>query len=191
MCHIYSAWSSFLGQWINIYHFFSLFVCLWFYVPFEKFSFTWRLHHLRWRSSKFDLFSALIVNKQRGILACHISCDAGHSFKMIIFGDPWHVHVLPSAWQRSCHYLFYRLRSVTTGDRTPISRMRGKRSTTEPDNIFYKTLQHLVMFTFWLKYSRYGVKHYAINILNIFSPGSRTENKSLLTTGTAATLFYV
>ena len=36
--------------------------------------------------------------------------------------------------QWSCHYmyLFIRYRSVATGDWTPISSMRGKRSTTEP-----------------------------------------------------------
>ena len=38
---------------------------------------------------------------------------------MVISEDPWHSHLLPSIWQSSCHYLFLRLRSVATGDRTP------------------------------------------------------------------------
>ena len=29
-----------------------------------------------------------------------------HQFRMVIFEDPWHSHLLPSVWQWSCHYLF-------------------------------------------------------------------------------------
>ena len=60
-----------------------------------------------------------------GSLTCHTYCDTGLPFKMVISEDPWHSHLLPSVWRWSCHYLFLRLRSVATGDRTPISRMRG------------------------------------------------------------------
>ena len=60
-----------------------------------------------------------------GSLMCHTHCDTG------ISEDPWHSHLLPNVWQWSCHYLFLRLRSVATGDRTPISRMRGERSTSK------------------------------------------------------------
>ena len=31
----------------------------------------------------------------------------------------WHACLLPNVWQWSCHYMFQRLRSVTTGIRTP------------------------------------------------------------------------
>ena len=51
---------------------------------------------------------------------------------MVISEDPWHSHLLPSVWQWSCHYLCLRLRSVATGDRTPISCTRGERSTSTP-----------------------------------------------------------
>ena len=53
----------------------------------------------------------------------------GHPFIMVISEDPWHSHLLLSFWQWSCHYLFLRLRSVATGDRTLMSRTRGERST--------------------------------------------------------------
>ena len=65
-------------------------------------------------------------------LACHTHCDNGHPFIMVISEDPWHSHLLPSYWQLSCHYLFLRLRSVATGDRTPTSRTRGERSNSTP-----------------------------------------------------------
>ena len=39
-----------------------------------------------------------------GSLACHNFCDTGHPFIMVISEDPWHSHLLPSAWHRSCHY---------------------------------------------------------------------------------------
>ena len=50
-------------------------------------------------------------------LACHTCFDTGHPFIMLISRDPSHFHLLPSVCRRSCHYLFLRLRSVSTGDR--------------------------------------------------------------------------
>ena len=67
-----------------------------------------------------------------GSLTCHIHCDTGLPFIMVISEDPWHSHLLPSVWQWSCHTLFLRLRSVATGDRTQLSRMRGERTTSTP-----------------------------------------------------------
>ena len=46
-----------------------------------------------------------------GSLMCHTHCDTGLPFIMVISEDPWHLHLLPSIWQWSCHYLFLRLRS--------------------------------------------------------------------------------
>ena len=43
---------------------------------------------------------------------------------------------VPSFWQWSGHYLFLPLRTVATGNRTQISRMRGKRSTSTPPRRF-------------------------------------------------------
>ena len=67
-----------------------------------------------------------------GSLTYHTYCDTGLPFIMGIYEDPCHSHLLPSVWEWSCHYLFVRLRSVATGDRTPNSRMRGERSTSTP-----------------------------------------------------------
>ena len=60
--------------------------------------------------------------------------SSGGPFIIVISEDPWHSHLLPSVWQCSCMSLpvFLRLRSVATEDRTPISRMRGARSTSKP-----------------------------------------------------------
>ena len=44
----------------------NLFVCLEFFVPFEKFSLIWKGHHCRWRAANFDLCSALLAIEQSG-----------------------------------------------------------------------------------------------------------------------------
>ena len=54
-----------------------------------------------------------------GFLACHTHCDTGHPYFMVISEDPRHLHLFPSVWQWSCHYLFLRLRIVAAGIRTP------------------------------------------------------------------------
>ena len=54
-----------------------------------------------------------------GSLACLTYCDMGHPFIMVISLDAWHSHLLPSVWQWSCHYLYWRLRYVAAGIRTP------------------------------------------------------------------------
>ena len=69
---------------------------------------------------------------REGSLTCHNCCDTGLPFIMVISEDPWHSHMLPSVWQWSWHKLFLWLRSVATGDLTPISRIRGERSTSTP-----------------------------------------------------------
>ena len=103
-------------------------------VPLENFSLIWRRHHyiagevlqsLTYAQRSWPLSS-------EGSLACQTYCDTGHPFIMVIFEDPWHSHLLPNVWQWSCHYLLFRLRSVATGGRTPISRTRGEPSTSTP-----------------------------------------------------------
>ena len=85
------------------------FVCLEFNVLLIIFSFIWRSHHYRWWASNFDLYSYPL--RSEGYLACHTYCDTGHPFIMVISEDPWH-SLLQSVWQRSCHYMFLRLKSV-------------------------------------------------------------------------------
>ena len=36
-----------------------------------------------------------------GSFTCHTYCDTGLPFIMVISEDPWHSHLLPSAWQMS------------------------------------------------------------------------------------------
>ena len=56
-----------------------------------------------------------------GCLACHTYCNTGHPFIIAISEDPWHLHLLPSIWQWSYHYLFIQLRSVAAGIRVVLS----------------------------------------------------------------------
>ena len=65
-------------------------------------------------------------------LTCHIYCDMGLPFIMVISKDPWHSHLMLSVWQWSCNYLFLQLNSVATEDWTPIYSMRGERFTSRP-----------------------------------------------------------
>ena len=48
----------------------------------------------------------LLPLSSEGSLARHTYCDTGYPFIMVISEDPWHSHLMPSVWQRSCHYLF-------------------------------------------------------------------------------------
>ena len=98
---------------------FISFVCLVFFVLLENFSLIWIRHHYRWKAANFELCSALIAIRSKGSLARHTYCDTGHLFIMVIFEEPWHSHLLPSALQWSCRYLFSR--PVATGTRTPFS----------------------------------------------------------------------
>ena len=104
-----------------------LFVCLQFFIPLENFSLIRRRHHCQWGVANFDLCSALMAIEQWRFLNVPHLLRPGLPYIMIISEDPWHSQLLPSVWQWNCHYLFLRHRSVTTGDRTLISRMRGER----------------------------------------------------------------
>ena len=73
-----------------------------------------------------------------GSLACHIYCNIGYPFVMVISEDPCHSNLLPSVYQWSCQYLFIRLRYVADGIRThnlPLAR-RTLWSTASPQRFF-------------------------------------------------------
>ena len=78
-----------------------------FYVPLERFSLIWRHHHCRWMAANFDLYKTLMAIEQWGFLSVPHLLWHGHPFKIVIFEDLWHLHLLPSVWQWSCHYLFF------------------------------------------------------------------------------------
>ena len=103
-----------------------LFVCLGFIVPLENFSLTWRRHHCRWRAANFDLCSAPMPIEQWGFFSVpHLLCHR-HPAIMVISKDPWHshLHVLPSVWQWSCHYLSLDWGPSRLGFEHPITLVR-------------------------------------------------------------------
>ena len=113
-----------------------MFICLFFICGFSSHS---GIFHLYWDVTITGEGLQILTNARHswplsseGSLTCHSYCDTGLPCIMVISEDPWHSPLLPSVWQWSCHYLFLRLRSFATGDRTPISRMRGERSTSTP-----------------------------------------------------------
>ena len=103
-----------------------------FFVPLENFLLIWRRHHCRWRAACFNLCSAPMAIEQWGFFSVPHLLEHGLPFLIVTSEDPWHSHLLRSVWQWSCHYLFLRLWSVATGDRTLISSTRGERSTSTP-----------------------------------------------------------
>ena len=105
-----------------------------------------------------------------GALTCHTHCDTGLPFIMVFSEDPLHSHLLLNVWQWNSHYLFLRLRSVATGDRTPMSRMRGERSTSMPPRRFKPVLNNqlaciIITLTRWAIWS---IWHLIGIVLNIF-----------------------
>ena len=110
-----------------------LIVCLGFSSYSRFFSHRWRLHHYRWillQTLTYARDSWPLSNEDS--LTWHIYCDMVQPFIMVIFEDPWHLHLKPGFWQWSCRYLFEWLVFVLTSNRsnrTPISRMRGECST--------------------------------------------------------------
>ena len=119
---------------------YTAFVCLFVYLefikPLENFSLIWRRHHCRWRAEILTYLRHSWPLSSEGSLTCHTHWDTGLPFIMVISEHPWHSHLLLSVWQCSYHYLFLRLGSVATRDRTPISRMRGERPTFLPPRRF-------------------------------------------------------
>ena len=122
VAHLVSSWKC--KSWSYQYHilyslhvFVWFFVCLGFIVPLEIFPLIWTHNHYCWRAANFARLSWQLSSE--GSLACHTYCDTGQPFVMVISEDPWHLHLLPSVLQWSCHYLFLRLRSVAAGIRTP------------------------------------------------------------------------
>ena len=92
-----------------------------FLVPFENFSLIWIRYHYQWRATRFDQCTALITIEQWGFFSVPHLLWHETSVHTVISEDPWLSHLLSSVWQFRCHYLFYRITIVATGDQTPIS----------------------------------------------------------------------
>ena len=86
-------------------------LCVCLIVPLENFWLIWRRHHCRVSEGLQILTNAWHSwpMSSEGSLRCHIYCDTGHPFILVISEDSWHSHLIPSAWQLNCHYLFYDL----------------------------------------------------------------------------------
>ena len=102
--------------------------------------------------------------RSKGSLACHTYCDTGHPFIMVISEYPRFLMSGKSGsetltWedartrQEVAVTTCFNDKSVTTGDRTPISRTRGENSTTKPPWRFKrkvkKTKQTLALHFTW------------------------------------------
>ena len=94
-----------------------------------------------------------------GFLTCHTHCNTGLPYIMVISEDPWHSHVMPSVWQWNCHNRFLQLRSVATGDRTSISRIRIERSTSTPSQWLNKYVfsKHICLWFFYNNVNIYNL----------------------------------
>ena len=84
-----------------------LYIYLGFIVPLKSFSLMWRRHYWLWRTSNFDLYSALFIDQWRFLIVPRL---LWHGLYLFIFEYPWHSHLCP--------------------DRISISRMQGERSKT-------------------------------------------------------------
>ena len=114
---------------VKVYLYCSLFVCLFVFWSLSSHSIIF--HSYGDVIIAGEWLQILTFARHSWLLSSEVSltglthCDTGLPFIMVISEDPWHSYLLPSVWHWRCHYLFLRLRPVATGDRTPISRVRG------------------------------------------------------------------
>ena len=84
--------------------------------PIENFSLIWRRHHYQW-------VIPILKNHGEGSLACHIHCDTGHTFIMVIFKVPYHSHLLRLAVELSLSVLVtYVSRDLGSNSELPHTR---------------------------------------------------------------------
>ena len=107
-------------------------VFVWFFfVPLINFTLIRRCSHYRGRAANLSYALQSWLLNSEGSLACHIYCDTGHAFTMVIPEDPWRWQFLPSDWQKSCYYCicFYDLLGLSLlGFEQTNFQMRDKRS---------------------------------------------------------------
>ena len=92
------------------------FVCLGFFAPQSRIFNSYRDVPLPVKGYNF-LFTYTRHSwplSSEGSFTYHTYCDTGQPFIMVISEDPWHSHLLPSVWKRSCHCMCKRLMSVPT-----------------------------------------------------------------------------
>ena len=86
----------------------ELLLFVWVSSSHSNISLMWRRHQYRWSRHSWPLSSG-------GSSACHLYCDPGYPFIMVISDDPCYSYLFPSVWQWSYHYMFLIFMSVTAG----------------------------------------------------------------------------
>ena len=113
----------------------NIFVCLEFFVTLENFSLRWRRHHYLWRAANVYLSSPLLaIHRWEYFNVPHLLWHGPILHNGHLHGQ----ETLTLVAERLAVELFYGLRSLQTGGRTPISRIRGERSTTTPLGRYHK-----------------------------------------------------
>ena len=98
------------------------------FTPNKNFSLIYRRHNYRWKASNSDLWSVpTAIDQWRSLSVPHLLWN-GASFYNSHPDDLWHLHLLPSVWQWSCHYLFLELFMSRLIIEHPTFRLRGERS---------------------------------------------------------------
>ena len=106
-----------------------LFVCLWFYIQIENFSFISKSHHYWLRAENFDLCSALMTIEQWGFFSVPHILWHGASVYSDNFWGLYDTHICCQAFDsRTVTTCFYDLGLSRLGFQHPSFRMRGKRS---------------------------------------------------------------
>ena len=78
-------------------------------------------------------------------LACRDYCDTGHPFIMVISDNPWHLHLLPSVLQSSCHcFFFLDLNLSRLGFEHSAFRLLGKRPNRLRNRGSYRKCKHTI-----------------------------------------------
>ena len=85
-----------------------LFVCFFgVFRPTREFFTHTETSPFQWRASNFDQCKAPMAIEQWEFFRCHIYCDTGHPFIMVISEDPWHSRLLRAFGSGDVTICFY------------------------------------------------------------------------------------
>ena len=102
-------------------------------VPLENFPLIWKRHRYQWKASNFNIYLALMATEQWMFLSVpHFMCHGEFIYNGYLQNRVHDTRICCRAFgigAITILILYLRLRSVATGDRTLIVRMRGERYT--------------------------------------------------------------
>ena len=118
---------------ISIFHFFKdvcifefVFFCLEFFVPFEIFFHSFGDVTIACEGMQILTYARRFwLLSSEGSLACHTYCNTRHPFIMVVFGDPWHSHLMAIIISGAITTCFNDL-SVAAAIRTPNLPLAGR-----------------------------------------------------------------